>query len=194
MSTGHACERHRRNRRTAVRLALVTVAMFGFGFALVPIYDVFCEITGLNGKTGRVEAAALDGQVDLGRTVTVEFVSSVVTLNWAVVTSSSRALALKKLAACDFPLPDILVSADDILRGKPDPEPFVTAADKLNVSPNDCIAFEDSESGVISALEAGCAVVVGDYSGKYSADVFGRIHSFRQIRLSENGMIRIENS
>jgi cytochrome c oxidase assembly protein subunit 11 len=77
MSTGHACERHRRNRRSAVRLALVTVAMFGFGFALVPIYDVFCEITGLNGKTGRVEAAALDGQVDLGRTVTVEFVSSV---------------------------------------------------------------------------------------------------------------------
>ena len=77
MSTSHASDRERRNRRTAVRLALVTVAMFGFGFALVPIYDVFCEITGLNGKTGRVEAAALDGQADLARTVTVEFVSSV---------------------------------------------------------------------------------------------------------------------
>ena len=58
-------------------MALVTLVMFGFGFALVPLYDVFCEITGLNGKTGRVEAAALDGQVDRSRTVTVEFVTSV---------------------------------------------------------------------------------------------------------------------
>ena len=123
----------------------------------------------------------------------VEFVSDLAPLNWAVVTSSSRALAFKKLAACDFPVPDVLVSADDILRGKPDPEPFITAASKLSVAPSDCIAFEDSESGVISALEAGCRVVaVGDYSGKYSADIYGRIHSFRQLRLSENGEINIE--
>lgn len=65
------------NRRTALKLAGLTLAMFGFGFALVPLYDVFCEITGLNGKTGRVEAAALDGQADLSREVTVEFITSV---------------------------------------------------------------------------------------------------------------------
>jgi cytochrome c oxidase assembly protein subunit 11 len=51
--------------------------MFGFGFALVPLYDVFCEITGLNGKTGVVEASELDGRVDQERLVTVEFVASV---------------------------------------------------------------------------------------------------------------------
>jgi cytochrome c oxidase assembly protein subunit 11 len=72
-----APERARRIRRSARAMALVTLAMFGFGFALVPLYDVFCEITGLNGKTGRVEASALDGQADLSRTVTVEFVTSV---------------------------------------------------------------------------------------------------------------------
>jgi cytochrome c oxidase assembly protein subunit 11 len=66
-----------RNRRTAKWLAMLTLAMFAFGFALVPLYDVFCEITGLNGKTGRVEAAALDAQVDLTRDVTVQFVTSV---------------------------------------------------------------------------------------------------------------------
>jgi len=69
--------RRRRNRRTAGRLAVLTLAMFGFGFALVPLYDVFCEITGLNGKTGRVEAAALDGRADQSREVTVEFITSV---------------------------------------------------------------------------------------------------------------------
>ncbi len=51
--------------------------MFGFGFALVPLYDVFCELTGLNGKTGVVQASALDGALDDSRLVTVEFTASV---------------------------------------------------------------------------------------------------------------------
>ncbi len=69
--------RRRANRRFALKLAGLTLAMFGFGYALVPIYNVFCEITGINGKTGRVEASALDGAVDLSREVTVEFITSV---------------------------------------------------------------------------------------------------------------------
>lgn len=84
-------QRERRIRATARSMALVTLAMFGFGFALVPLYDVFCEITGLNGKTGRVEAAALDGQADLSRTVTVEFVTSVNgTLQWEFAPDVTR--------------------------------------------------------------------------------------------------------
>ncbi len=70
-------KRSRSNRRAAFKLSLVVVGMFGFGFLLVPLYDVLCEITGLNGKTGRVEASSLEQQADLTRTVTVEFVSSV---------------------------------------------------------------------------------------------------------------------
>ncbi len=51
--------------------------MFGFGFALVPLYDVFCDITGLNGKTGRVEASIVDlSQVDTSRTIEVRFLAS----------------------------------------------------------------------------------------------------------------------
>lgn len=59
-----------------MRLVVVTLAMFGFGFALVPLYDVFCDITGLNGKDvnriSTVETATVDGS----RWVTVEFLSS----------------------------------------------------------------------------------------------------------------------
>ncbi|MFT5445419.1 MAG: cytochrome c oxidase assembly protein subunit 11 [Gammaproteobacteria bacterium] len=80
-----------RNRRSAKWLALLTLAMFAFGFALVPLYDVFCEITGLNGKTGRVEAAALDGQADLSREITVQFVTSVNGgLQWEFVAQTSQ--------------------------------------------------------------------------------------------------------
>jgi len=86
-----ASARDRRNRRSALRLAAVTLVMFGFGFALVPLYDVFCEITGLNGKTGRVEAAAVEQNADLSRTVTVEFVSSVNgVLGWEFVPEVTR--------------------------------------------------------------------------------------------------------
>ncbi len=57
--------------------------MFGFGYALVPLYDVICDITGINGKTGRAEAAAYDTAVIDDRLITVEFVSSVNTgLPW----------------------------------------------------------------------------------------------------------------
>jgi len=67
--------KHSNNRVIAWCMAGV-VGMFLFGFALVPLYDVFCEITGINGKTsGRYEVAAA-GQVDGQRTVTVQFLAS----------------------------------------------------------------------------------------------------------------------
>jgi cytochrome c oxidase assembly protein subunit 11 len=66
------------NSRVVRRLGLVVLLMFGFGFALVPLYDVFCEVTGLNGKTGRIAAGEAQGlQVDTTREVRVEFVASV---------------------------------------------------------------------------------------------------------------------
>ncbi len=62
-------------KKTVKKLVLVVFAMFGFGFALVPLYDVFCDITGLNGKTNTEAATALIDGVDESRTVTVQFIS-----------------------------------------------------------------------------------------------------------------------
>ena len=70
-------ERAQANGKTARRLAVVVLAMFGFGYALVPLYDVLCEITGLGGRTGVVAASALDGDVDTSRTVKVQFLGTV---------------------------------------------------------------------------------------------------------------------
>ena len=62
-------------KNTALKLVLAAVAMFGFGFALVPLYDVFCEITGINGKTaGPVER--VEQWVDTSRTITVQFITT----------------------------------------------------------------------------------------------------------------------
>ena len=59
------------------KLAVVVVAMFGFGYLMVPIYNVLCDITGLNGKTGVVNASEVSvDAVDRSRTITVEFVAN----------------------------------------------------------------------------------------------------------------------
>ena len=56
---------------------MIPLLMFGFGFALVPLYDVFCEITGINGKTGRVEASTIDANaVDTSRVIEVRFLAN----------------------------------------------------------------------------------------------------------------------
>ena len=66
------------NKRLALKLALVAVLMFGFGYAMVPFYDVFCKVTGINGKTGQISnrEAQLE-TVDTDRFVTVEFDTNV---------------------------------------------------------------------------------------------------------------------
>ena len=70
---------------SALKLAIIPLLMFGFGFALVPLYDVFCDITGLNGKTGRVEASEIDADlVDRSRTIEVRFLANTNTgLPWS---------------------------------------------------------------------------------------------------------------
>ncbi|NNF17791.1 MAG: cytochrome c oxidase assembly protein, partial [Gammaproteobacteria bacterium] len=63
------------NLRLGGKLALIVIGMFGFGYLLVPMYDVFCEITGLNGKTAGAPMAITE--IDSDRTVTIEFLASV---------------------------------------------------------------------------------------------------------------------
>jgi cytochrome c oxidase assembly protein subunit 11 len=65
-------------QRLIRRLLFIVFGMFAFGFALVPLYDVFCKITGLNGKTGQTQAAQTPiTRIDKSRKVTVEFVANV---------------------------------------------------------------------------------------------------------------------
>ena len=66
----------RSSRRTVTLLGAVVLGMFGFGFALVPLYDIICEVTGLNGRSASlVSQGAGEFQVDESREVTVEFVA-----------------------------------------------------------------------------------------------------------------------
>jgi len=63
------------NNTLVLKLIGIVVGMFGFGFALVPLYDVFCEITGINGKTENQAAVYQAVEVDTSRWVTIEFLA-----------------------------------------------------------------------------------------------------------------------
>lgn len=62
-------------QKLVVKLSIAVVAMFAFGFALVPLYDVFCDIAGINGKTSNEAYQAVEVKVDDSRTVTVQFIA-----------------------------------------------------------------------------------------------------------------------
>ena len=78
---------------------------------------------------------------------------------WAIVTSAWRTLAEARVTAAGLPLPKVIVPADEILNGKPDPEGFLCAAERLGVRSEKCLVFEDTRPGIEAALNAGMQVV-----------------------------------
>ena len=64
-----------KNNKLVKKLVVIVIGMFGFGFALVPLYDILCEVTGLNGKTNTIAASTENIRQNKSRTVTVEFMA-----------------------------------------------------------------------------------------------------------------------
>lgn len=106
------------------------------------------------------------------------------TLPWAVVTSAPRQLAVRRMAEAGLPPPEVLVAADEIARGKPHPDSYQRAAELLGFRPPDCVAFEDAEPGLRSALDAGArVVVVGGLASPY-AEGLARVPDLTGVTVS----------
>jgi len=81
---------------------------------------------------------------------------------WAIATSAGRRLAMARWAGAGIEA-TTTVTAEDVENGKPDPDPYLLAAERLGVDPSDCVVFEDSPAGGLSGRAAGAQVVaVGD--------------------------------
>jgi sugar-phosphatase len=79
--------------------------------------------------------------------------------SWGVVTSGIRAVAEFRLRYTRLPVPSVMICADEIARGKPDPEGYLSAAERLGYSGADCIVIEDTPAGIESAHRAGMRVI-----------------------------------
>lgn len=100
---------------------------------------------------------------------------------WALVTSASQRVARHRLRSAALPLPSLLVGAEDVEHGKPDPEPYLLAAERLGLAAADCLVFEDAPAGISSALRAGCRVVQVGGRQRLSPGISALIQDWRQV-------------
>ena len=102
-----------------------------------------------------------------------ELLGSLPPERWTIVTSATRRLMLGRLKAAGLPYPKELVAGDDVVKGKPDPEPYIKGAAILGLRPEDCVVVEDAPSGAGAGRAAGSQVlgVLGTHeaSGLYGA-------------------------
>lgn len=105
--------------------------------------------------------------------------ASLPTSTWAVVTSGTRAVATARLAAAGIPIPDVLITADDVLAGKPEPDPYLMAAQQLGRPPQVCAVFEDAPAGITAAQRAGVTTIVGVGA---NADIAGVVMTLTDLR------------
>jgi sugar-phosphatase len=88
-----------------------------------------------------------------------ELLESLPSDRWAVVTSGIRAVAEFRIRYTKLPTPWVMICADDISRGKPDPEGYLAAANRLGMAAEDCVVIEDAPAGIEAAHNAGMRVI-----------------------------------
>ena len=88
------------------------------------------------------------------------FLDSLPADQWALVTSAPRELAMRRLQAAGIAPPTVLVTAEDVAIGKPNPACYVLGAQRLGVSVQECLVFEDASVGIRAGEAAGADVMV----------------------------------
>lgn len=94
-------------------------------------------------------------------------VASIPRQRWAIVTSGARAVATLRLRVTALPVPNVLVCAEDVVRGKPDPTGYLAAAMRLDVALKSCVVIEDAPAGLAAARAAGMRSI--GVAGSYPA-------------------------
>ena len=116
---------------------------------------------------------------------------------WTIVTSATRRLLLGRLNAAGLPAPANLIAGDDVVNGKPHPEPYRKGAALLGFGSADCVVVEDAPSGVGSGVAAGSQVlgVLGTHSAEelYGAGAAWVARSLEDVRVSSSAVgLRLE--
>jgi sugar-phosphatase len=115
---------------------------------------------------------------------------------WCVVTSGTRYLATARLKLANLPIPKVLVAADDVSKGKPDPQPYLMGAQLLGVNPVQCLVIEDAPAGIRAAHAGGMKAIgiTSTYpaSGLQEADaVVQKLAQIKVKQMSDSGQLTV---
>jgi sugar-phosphatase len=107
---------------------------------------------------------------------------------WAIVTSGNDSVANARINAVDLPRPEVIITADQITRGKPDPQPYQLGAQKLGFDTQSCLVFEDAIAGIRSGLAAGSTVIglLTQVSNPQELLNVDTISDYTQLKLEKN--------
>jgi mannitol-1-/sugar-/sorbitol-6-phosphatase len=110
-----------------------------------------------NREMERGEIEDVDGVVPLPGAL--ELLQSLPADRWAIATSCTRPLALVRIHAAGLPEPKHLITSDDVIHGKPSPEPYLRAATNIGADPMRCVVVEDAPAGIRSGKASGARVL-----------------------------------
>ncbi|HEF4762962.1 TPA: HAD-IA family hydrolase [Pseudomonas putida] len=115
------------------------------------------------------------------------FLKSLPAHRWAIVTSAPRTLALRRMAAAGIPEPDVMITAEDVSVGKPDPAGYRMAARRLGVEISECLVFEDATVGILAAEAAGADLVIVTATHEQPMETrYGTLESYDLVAVSED--------
>ena len=126
-----------------------------------------------------------------------ELLGSLPPERWTIVTSATRRLMVGRLRAAALPEPEKLIAGDDVVNGKPHPEPYQKGAGLLGFNPQECIVIEDAPSGVGAGVAAGSRVlgVLGTHTADqlYAAGAEWVVGSLADVKVTlEGDVLRID--
>ncbi|WP_203523492.1 sugar phosphatase [Sodalis sp. RH15] len=107
----------------------------------------------------KFEAECIDGVTALPGAVALLNRLNELDIPWAIVTSGTMPVASARIRAGNLPAPAVLITAEQVARGKPQPDAYLLGAEKLGFAPRECIVVEDAIAGIQAALAAGCPVI-----------------------------------
>jgi sugar-phosphatase len=118
-----------------------------------------------------------------------ELIKSVPEDRWGIVTSGPRYLQSGRLRLCGLPVPKVFITAEDVARGKPDPEPYLKGAARLGFPPADCLVIEDAPAGISAARAAGMRVIglATTYKADRLTEADAVVGKLGQIQVTPNG-------
>lgn len=157
---------------------------------VAPHLDAEAEVR----KLESLEAADHDGVAVMPGAA--DLVRSIPSGRWAVVTSGTRHLASARLRLAGIPVPKFMITADDVVNGKPHPGPYLKGAELLGANPAECLVIEDAPAGIQSAHAGGMKVVAltSTYPASALSDADAIVQNLAQIQVSVDGAGKLDFS
>ncbi|SIQ60212.1 sugar-phosphatase [Rhizobium sp. RU20A] len=124
----------------------------------------------------------------------VDFLSSLPSDRWAIVTSAEMPLAKRRVEAAGLPLPKVIIGASDVANGKPFPDCFQLGAQRLGFSAANCLVFEDAPAGMRAGLSAGADVMLITGAHRAHVETTGpKIADYRGVAMlpADDGRLQV---